>query len=45
MGPEGGSGGGQIIAEGFPEKIAEISQSYTGKFLKNLINNKMKKIA
>jgi excinuclease ABC subunit A len=45
MGPEGGSGGGQIIAEGFPEKIAEISQSYTGKFLKNLINNSMRKTA
>ena len=45
MGPEGGSGGGQIIAEGFPEKIAEISQSYTGRFLKNLINNIMKKTA
>jgi excinuclease ABC subunit A len=45
MGPEGGSGGGQIIAEGFPEKIAEISQSYTGKFLKNLINNRMRKTA
>ena len=45
MGPEGGSGGGQIIAEGFLEKIAEISQSYTGKFLKNLINNSMRKTA
>ena len=45
MGPEGGSGGGEIIAEGFPETVAEISQSYTGKFLKNLINNKMKKTA
>ena len=45
MGPEGGSGGGQIIAEGFPEKIVEISQSYTGKFLKNLINNSMRKTA
>ena len=45
MGPEGGAEGGKIIAEGPPEKIAEISRSYTGKFLKNLLNNKMKKTA
>ncbi len=45
MGPEGGSDGGRIIAEGPPEKIVQIEGSYTGKFLKNLINNKMKKTA
>jgi Excinuclease ATPase subunit len=45
MGPEGGSEGGKIIAEGPPEKVAETEKSYTGKFLKNLINNKMKKTA
>ncbi len=45
MGPEGGSDGGKIIAEGPPEKIMQIEGSYTGKFLKNLINNKMKKTA
>tara|TARA_A100001011_G_scaffold400776_1_gene518638 strand:- start:12659 stop:15535 length:2877 start_codon:yes stop_codon:yes gene_type:complete len=45
MGPEGGSDGGKIIAEGSPEQVAEIEASYTGKFLKNLINNKMKKTA
>ena len=45
MGPEGGAEGGKIIAEGSPEEIAEIEVSYTGKFLKNLINNKMKKTA
>ena len=45
MGPEGGSEGGKIIAEGSPEKVAEIEKSYTGKFLKNLVNNKMKKTA
>ena len=39
MGPEGGVNGGQIIAEGAPEKVAEIEKSYTGKFLKELINN------
>ena len=45
MGPEGGDEGGKIIAEGSPEKISEIQGSYTGKFLKNLINGKMKKTA
>ena len=34
LGPEGGSGGGQIIAEGSPEDVAEQPQSHTGKFLK-----------
>ena len=45
MGPEGGSEGGKIIAEGTPEKVAEMAHTYTGKFLKSLINNKMKKTA
>ena len=45
MGPDGGVNGGQIIAEGNPEKISEISSSYTGNFLKNIINTKFKKIA
>jgi len=39
MGPDGGVNGGQIIAEGSPEKITEINGSYTGDFLKNIINN------
>ncbi|MGV3772628.1 MAG: excinuclease ABC subunit UvrA, partial [Verrucomicrobiales bacterium] len=37
MGPEGGSGGGQIVAEGTPETIAESEASYTGRFLKPLL--------
>ena len=45
MGPEGGVNGGEIIAEGNPEKITEISHSYTGNFLKNIINSRYKKIA
>ena len=45
MGPDGGVNGGQIIAEGNPEKISEISSSYTGNFLKNIINTKFKKTA
>ena len=45
MGPDGGVNGGKIIAEGNPEKITEINGSYTGNFLKNIINNKLKKTA
>ncbi len=42
MGPEGGIKGGQIIAEGNPEQICEVSNSYTGNFLKNIINTRLK---
>jgi len=45
MGPDGGVKGGEIVAEGNPEQIAEITKSYTGNFLKNIINNKFKKTA
>lgn len=34
LGPEGGDGGGTIIAQGTPEEIAEVSESYTGRYLK-----------
>ena len=34
LGPEGGDGGGTIVAEGTPEKICKVEESYTGKFLK-----------
>ncbi|GAB2785086.1 hypothetical protein GCM10027275_31820 [Rhabdobacter roseus] len=34
VGPEGGTLGGQIVAEGTPEKVAKTAGSYTGKFLK-----------
>jgi excinuclease ABC subunit A len=37
MGPEGGNGGGQIIAEGTPEQVAKNNQSFTGKFLKTML--------
>ncbi len=38
MGPEGGSGGGQIIAQGTPEDICEIKQSFTGHYLKKILH-------
>ena len=34
LGPEGGAGGGRIVAEGTPEKIARVKESYTGQFLR-----------
>ena len=37
LGPEGGSGGGEIIAEGTPEDVAENERSHTGRFLKPLL--------
>lgn len=40
LGPEGGSGGGQIIATGTPEEVAELSQSHTGRFLKPMLQSK-----
>jgi excinuclease ABC subunit A len=37
LGPDGGDGGGTIIATGTPEQVAEVDQSYTGNFLKNIL--------
>ena len=37
LGPEGGSGGGEIIAEGTPEEVAKNPKSYTGQFLKPML--------
>ncbi len=46
MGPEGGVYGGEIIAEGSPEKVSEVEKSYTGKFIKEILgNSSMKKTA
>jgi excinuclease ABC subunit A len=38
LGPEGGGGGGRIIAEGPPETIANIAASYTGRYLKPVLD-------
>lgn len=38
MGPEGGDGGGEVIATGTPEEIAESKNSYTGQYLKKILN-------
>ena len=38
LGPEGGSDGGEIVAEGTPEDVAKVKKSFTGKFLKNILS-------
>jgi excinuclease ABC subunit A len=37
IGPEGGDGGGQVVATGTPEQVAEVAESYTGKYLKPML--------
>ena len=41
MGPEGGSGGGTIVAEGTPEQVAQIPGSHTGQFLARLLADRL----
>jgi excinuclease ABC subunit A len=40
MGPEGGDAGGEIVATGTPEEIVKISKSYTGRFLRNVLQRR-----
>ncbi|MFT6673978.1 MAG: excinuclease ABC subunit A [Sulfitobacter sp.] len=42
IGPEGGDGGGSVVATGTPEKVAEIAESYTGKYLKPMLEKREK---
>ena len=37
LGPEGGDGGGEIVATGSPEEIARVKTSHTGNFLRDLL--------
>ena len=39
LGPEGGDGGGSIVATGTPEEVSQIEESYTGQFLKEILKN------
>ncbi len=38
MGPEGGDGGGKVIATGTPEEVAQVPESFTGQFLREILN-------
>ena len=37
LGPEGGAGGGEVVAEGTPEQVAEVEVSHTGRYLRNML--------
>ena len=38
MGPEGGDGGGTVIAQGTPEEVADCPESYTGKYIRAMLD-------
>ena len=40
LGPEGGDGGGQLVASGTPEEVVQVEKSYTGQFLKGLLERR-----
>jgi excinuclease ABC subunit A len=40
IGPEGGDGGGQIVAKGTPEEVSSILESHTGRYLKEMLASK-----
>jgi len=40
LGPEGGDGGGEIVAQGTPEDVAKVARSYTGQYLKTLLKGR-----
>ncbi|HEC33294.1 MAG TPA: excinuclease ABC subunit UvrA, partial [Chloroflexi bacterium] len=40
LGPEGGDGGGEVVAEGTPEQVAQVETSYTGQFLQRLLGRR-----
>jgi len=45
LGPEGGEKGGRIVAAGTPEDVAEVKQSYTGRFLRRALDPKRRTAA
>ena len=44
LGPEGGDNGGNIVGTGTPEDIAQIERSYTGQYLKKILNRDKKRM-
>ncbi len=41
LGPEGGKGGGRVVAAGTPEEIIKVKKSYTGQFLKKFMDRQI----
>jgi excinuclease ABC subunit A len=44
LGPEGGAGGGVVVAQGAPEEVAKTKKSYTGQFLSEILARKKKSV-
>ena len=44
LGPEGGDGGGTVVASGTPEQVVDVKASYTGQYLKDLLRRPAKTI-
>jgi excinuclease ABC subunit A len=42
LGPEGGAGGGQLLAVGTPEQVAQVKESYTGRYLQHVLTKSRK---
>jgi excinuclease ABC subunit A len=45
LGPEGGAGGGRVVAQGTPEDVAESEASFTGRYLRNVLGKKVRRAA
>jgi excinuclease ABC subunit A len=44
LGPEGGEGGGRVVAEGTPEEVAAVKDSYTGQFVKRVLSETRRRV-
>ncbi|MFL5402119.1 MAG: hypothetical protein ACJ8BF_04805, partial [Gemmatimonadales bacterium] len=44
LGPEGGERGGEVVAAGTPEEVAEVEESYTGQFLRKALRSQEQKV-
>jgi excinuclease ABC subunit A len=45
LGPEGGSAGGELVAEGTPEEVARVERSHTGRYLRPLLESRESRVA
>ena len=45
LGPEGGDGGGRVVATGTPEEVAQVPESYTGQYLKEHLGGRSRRLA
>jgi excinuclease ABC subunit A len=45
LGPEGGAAGGELLAQGTPEEVSQVPDSYTGQFLTKILNRQHEEIS